>query len=82
MLVVKHIYEHNHDKDCVIRNFKGTCSSIEMLKGYMLIRRNAEGVHGKKKVGNPCSVETSLTTGADPAEAIAPLKPAKVTYSP
>jgi len=48
----------------------------------MLIRRNAEGVHGKKKVGNPCSVETSLTTGADPAEAIAPLKPAKVTYSP
>jgi len=26
-----------------------------MLKGYMLICRNAEGVHGKRKVGNPCS---------------------------
>jgi len=24
----------------------------------MLIRRNAEGVHGKKKVGNPCSTAT------------------------
>ena len=40
----------------VIRNFRGTCSSVEMvkgtclsveiLKGYMLICRNAEGVHG------------------------------------
>jgi len=26
-----------------------------MLKEYMLICRNAEGVHGKRKVGNPCS---------------------------
>ena len=25
---------------------KGTCLSVEMLKGYMLICRNAEGVHG------------------------------------
>jgi len=24
-----------------------------MLKGYLLIRQNAEGVHGKRKVGNP-----------------------------
>jgi len=29
----------------VIRIFRGACSSIEMLKGYMLIFRNAEGVH-------------------------------------
>ena len=39
----------------VIRSFRGTCSSVEMvkgtclsvemLKGYMLICRNAEGVH-------------------------------------
>jgi len=26
-----------------------------MLKGYIFICRNAEGVHGKRKVGNPCS---------------------------
>jgi len=48
----------------VIRNFKGTCSSVEMLKGYMvfvemlkgymLICQNAKGVHHKRKVGNPC----------------------------
>jgi len=25
-----------------------------MPKGYMLIFRNAEGVHGQRKVGNPC----------------------------
>jgi len=25
-----------------------------MLKGYMLIFRNAEGVQGQRKVGNPC----------------------------
>jgi len=36
----------------VIRNFRGTCSSVEMLKGYMVICRNAEGIHGKRKVGN------------------------------
>ena len=38
--------------DFVIRTFRGTCSSVEILKGYMLICRNAEGVHGKGKVGN------------------------------
>jgi len=57
----------------VIRNFRGTaCSSVEMLKGtylsvemlkgYMVTCRNAEGVHGQRKVGNPCSgqdIETS-----------------------
>ena len=26
----------------------------------MLICRNAEGVHGKKKVGNPCKVEQRI----------------------
>jgi len=26
-----------------------------MLKGYILICRHAEGVHGQRKVGNPCS---------------------------
>jgi len=30
---------------CVIRNFRGTCSSIEMLKGY---------IHGQRKFGNTC----------------------------
>jgi len=35
------------------RNFRATCSSVEMLKGYMPICVNAEGVHGKRKVGNP-----------------------------
>jgi len=39
----------------VMRNFRGTCSSVEMLKGYMLIYRNAEGVHGQRKVGDPWS---------------------------
>ena len=29
----------------LIRNFRGTCSSVEMQKGYMLIFRNAERVH-------------------------------------
>ena len=35
-----------------IRNLRGICSSVEMLKGYMLIYRNAEGVCGQRKVGN------------------------------
>jgi len=34
------------------RHFKGTCSYVAVLKGYMLICWNAEGVHGKRKVGN------------------------------
>jgi len=42
-------------KCIVIGNFRGTCASVKMLKGYMLIFRNAAGVHGKRKVGNPCS---------------------------
>jgi len=47
----------------VTEYFRGTCSSVEMLKGYMhifqnaegymLICRIAEGVHGQRKVGNP-----------------------------
>jgi len=41
-------------KCIVIRNLRGACASVEMLKGYMLICRNAEGVHGTSKVGNPC----------------------------
>ena len=41
-----------------LRNFTGTCASVEMLKGYMLICRNAEGVHGQRKVGNPWSMLT------------------------
>jgi len=50
-------------KCIVIGNFRGTCASVKILKGYMLICwnaegymlifRNAEGVHGKRKVGNP-----------------------------
>jgi len=44
---------NNHDKMFCYRKFCGTCSSVEMLKGYMLICENAEGVHDKRKVGNP-----------------------------
>jgi len=53
-----------------IRSFWGTCSSVKILKGYILICwnavgvhiicRNAEGVCGKKKVGNPCSRQHHL----------------------
>ena len=32
-------------KCIVIGYLRGTCTSVEMLKGYMLICRNAEGVH-------------------------------------
>jgi len=39
----------------VAKNFRGTRSSVEMLKGYMLICQNAERVHVQRKVGNPCS---------------------------
>jgi len=42
----------------VIRNFRGTCSSVEMLKGYKVICWNAEGVHGKRKVGKPWFILT------------------------
>jgi len=37
----------------VIKNFRDTGSSVEMLKGYILICRNAKWVHDKRKVGNP-----------------------------
>jgi len=30
----------------VTKNFRGTCSSVEMLKGYMHIFQNAEGSAG------------------------------------
>jgi len=56
-------------KKFVITNFRGTYSSVEMLKGCMLIFRNAEGyirlcrnaegVDGKREVGNPCCNRTS-----------------------
>ena len=39
----------------VLRKFRVTCSSVEMLKGYMLICRNIEGAHCQRKVGNPCA---------------------------
>jgi len=29
----------------VIRNFRGTCSTVEILRGYMLIHYNAEQVN-------------------------------------
>jgi len=31
------------------------CLSVEMLKGHMLICQDAEGLSGKRKVGNLCS---------------------------
>jgi len=33
-----------------------------MLKGYMLISRNTERVHGQRKVGNPWSILTRPVT--------------------
>jgi len=30
----------------VIRNFRGTSTSVKMLKGYVVICRNTEWVHG------------------------------------
>jgi len=53
----------------VIRNFRGTCSSVEMLKGYMLIFRNAEGVRAqlkgyivREKLGTPVLVEYKIVS--------------------
>jgi len=40
----------------VTRNFRGTCSFVEMLKGYMLIFQNAERVHGQRKIENLWSI--------------------------
>jgi len=37
MLIVKYIYMNNHEKCIVIGNFRGTCASVKMLKGYMRI---------------------------------------------
>ena len=44
----------------VISNFRGTCSCVEIPKGYMTIFRNAEGVHAhlpecmiRERLGNP-----------------------------
>jgi len=39
---------------CLARLPLNTPLSGEILKGYIFIYRNAEGVHGKWKVGNPC----------------------------
>jgi len=44
----------------VIGNFRGTFSSVNTLKGYMFISQNAEGVHGQRKVGNPCFNTTQI----------------------
>ena len=49
----------NHVKYFVIRHFRGTSSSVKMLKGYMLIFPNADGVHCQRKVGNPWSKDSS-----------------------
>jgi len=45
----------------VIGNFRGAFSSVNMPKGYMLTSRNAEGVHGKRKVGNPWARGTRIS---------------------
>jgi len=44
----------------VLRRFRGTCLSVEILKVYMLICWNAGGVYGKRKVGNPWFSETKI----------------------
>jgi len=45
-------------KCIVIGNFRGTYLPVEMFKGNMLIFRIAEGVQGKRKVGNPWPITT------------------------
>jgi len=42
-------------KYLVIRNFRVTCSSVKILKGYILICWNAKGVHARRRVENPCN---------------------------
>jgi len=44
----------------VIKNFRGTCSPFAMLKGYIITCWNVEAVHGQKKVGNPCTKQTTI----------------------
>ena len=56
----------------VIRNFRGTCSSVEMQKGYMLLCRNAKGVHGQRKVGNPWSIIMKGTNFHPPVKTLFP----------
>jgi len=55
VLIFKYICHLIMLKYFVIRNFRGACSSAEIMKGYMLICWNAEGVHGQRKVGHPWS---------------------------
>jgi len=57
MLIVKYIWIII--KYFVIRNIRDTCSTVEMLKEYIFTCRNAEGVHGNRKVGDP-ACETCL----------------------
>jgi len=38
MLIVKYIYDC-HDKIFCHKEFWGTCSSVEMMKGYMVTER-------------------------------------------
>jgi len=45
-----------HDKVFCHKKFRGTYSSVGMLMGYMLICRNAEGVHDQRKVEKSCSI--------------------------
>ena len=45
MLIVKYIYEQLRYKTKLWLRFEGACSSVEMLKCYILICWNAEGVH-------------------------------------
>jgi len=49
ILTYKILGVHVHLSKC----WKGTDLSAEILKGYMLICWNAEGVHDKQKVGHP-----------------------------
>jgi len=37
----------------VIKNFQDSCSSLDMLKGHMLIFCNGEGLDGQKKGWEP-----------------------------
>ena len=51
---------------CLLNKFMNNHDKIfchKKFKGCMFICRNSEGVHGKRKVGNPCD-RTSIVTHA------------------
>jgi len=54
---------NNHDKiycHKLIRHFRDKCSSVEMLKGYMLTCLKAEGYRVRERLEIPTQVHCSV----------------------